>query len=143
MVEWEYLRPRRTFAYSRLQRWPINLGLALLNMLVVRFSVGSLAYFSAVAAQQAGWGLLNIVHVAVAFLVLITLLVLDVAIYAQHILMHQWPLLWRLHQVHHTDLAFDATTAVRFHPFEILLSLFFKVLCILLLGAEPMAVIAF
>ncbi|MEQ1638728.1 MAG: sterol desaturase family protein [Methylococcales bacterium] len=143
MASWEWLRPRRTFDSPRRHRWPINLGLALLNMLVVRLSLGSIAYLSAVQAQKLGWGLLNLYPLPNGFTILITLLVLDVAIYAQHILMHKWSLLWRLHQVHHTDIAFDATTAVRFHPFEIVLSLLIKVFFILLLGAEPLAVIAF
>lgn len=143
MVGWEWLRPRRTLTYPRLQRWPINLGLALLNMLVIRFSIGSVAYLSAVKAQQLDWGLLHIGHIPYELAILITVLTLDIAIYGQHILMHKWPLLWRLHQVHHTDLDFDATTAVRFHPFEILLSLAYKVVCIFLVGAEPLAVIAF
>lgn len=143
MAGWEYCRPRRLFKYSRRQRWPINLGLAIFNMLVVRLSVGSIAYFSAVEALHAGWGLLNYWQVPVELSILLTLLVLDVAIYAQHIASHKWSWLWRLHQIHHTDLAFDVTTAVRFHPLEIIVSLLFKSVCIVLLGANPYAVIAF
>ena len=45
--------------------------------------------------------------------------------------------------MHHTDLEFDATTAVRFHPLEIMISMIYKVLCIYLIGANPWAVIAF
>jgi sterol desaturase/sphingolipid hydroxylase (fatty acid hydroxylase superfamily) len=71
------------------------------------------------------------------------LLFLDFAIYCQHIVSHKWPPLWHLHQVHHTDLEFDATTAVRFHPLEIMISMIYKVLCIYLIGANPWAVIAF
>lgn len=143
MAGWEYCRPRRLFKHSRGQRWPINLGLAVLNMLVVRLSVGSIAYFCAVEALHAGWGLLNYWQVPVELSILLTLLVLDVAIYAQHIASHKWSWLWRLHQIHHTDLAFDVTTALRFHPLEIILSLLFKSVCIVLLGANPYAVIAF
>jgi sterol desaturase/sphingolipid hydroxylase (fatty acid hydroxylase superfamily) len=71
------------------------------------------------------------------------LLFLDFAIYCQHIVSHKWSPLWHLHQVHHTDLEFDATTAVRFHPLEIVISMMYKVLCIYLIGAAPWAVIAF
>jgi sterol desaturase/sphingolipid hydroxylase (fatty acid hydroxylase superfamily) len=71
------------------------------------------------------------------------LIALDFAIYGQHVLSHKWPLLWRLHLIHHTDMAFDATTAVRFHPLEIVFSMFYKIAWILLLGADPLAVIAF
>jgi sterol desaturase/sphingolipid hydroxylase (fatty acid hydroxylase superfamily) len=71
------------------------------------------------------------------------LVILDFAIYAQHILMHKWPLLWRLHKVHHTDLEFDATTAVRFHPIEIVISMLYKAVCVVLIGGNPDAIIAF
>ena len=72
-----------------------------------------------------------------------SLLWLDLAIYAQHVAAHRWRWLWRLHQVHHSNLDFDTTTAVRFHPLEILLSMLYKVLWVLALGAPPLAVIAF
>lgn len=143
MVGWEFFSPRRSQHLSRKQRWPINLGLAALNLLIMRLSVGGIAYLSAVNASEHQWGLLHSLAVPQWLAVIATLLVLDFAIYCQHIVSHRWPLLWRLHQVHHTDLEFDATTAVRFHPLEIVISMLYKVLCIYLLGAEPHAVIAF
>lgn len=143
MITWEYIGPRRKQLISRRQRWPVNLGIAAFNMAMMRLSVGSVAYLSAVAAGEHSYGLLNQLPIPEWLSILITLLVLDVAIYGQHIVMHKWPMLWRLHQVHHTDLEFDATTAVRFHPVEILISMLYKVLCIYLLGANPAAVIAF
>jgi len=143
MIAWEVWRPRRPLPMGRRQRWPINLGLAALNMLLMRVTIGGLAYVAAIQAQAHGWGVLHMIAAPAWLAVAATLLLLDFAIYGQHILMHKWPLLWRLHQVHHTDLEFDATTAVRFHPFEIMLSMAYKVCWILLLGAEPVAVIAF
>ncbi|WP_024297448.1 sterol desaturase family protein [Methylomicrobium lacus] len=143
MIGWEFWRPRRVLQLGRAQRWPINLGLAALNMILMRASLGGLAYLAAAHAQAQGWGLLNLAALPAWLAIAATLLLLDFAIYAQHILMHKWPLLWRLHQVHHTDLEFDATTAVRFHPFEIVLSMLYKVFWILLIGADPVAVIAF
>ena len=143
MIAWEYLSPRRTQPSNRKQRWPVNLGLALLNMAVMRVTVGGIAYLSAVNAATQGFGLLNWLDAPVWLTTTITLLGLDFAIYCQHIVAHKWPLLWRFHQVHHTDIAFDATTAVRFHPVEIMISMAYKVLCIYLLGADPVAVIAF
>lgn len=143
MITWEALNPRRAQHITRKQRWPVNLGLAAINMLIMRLTVGSLAYLSAIDAAERGLGLLNWLAVPEWLAITMTLLVLDFAVYCQHILSHKWPLLWRLHQVHHTDLEFDATTAVRFHPLEILLSMFYKVLCIYLLGANAWAVIAF
>jgi len=143
MIIWEALSPRRSLHITRKQRWPVNLGLAATNMVIMRLTVGSLAYLSAIDAAERGFGLLNWLAAPEWLTITVTLLALDFAIYLQHILSHKWLLLWRLHQVHHTDLEFDATTAVRFHPLEILLSMFYKVLCIYLLGANPLAVIAF
>lgn len=143
MVTWEAIKPRRTQQISRSQRWPINLGLAFFNIVLMRFTVGSLAYLSAVWAAEHGFGLLNLFPLANYLAIIATLLLLDFAIYCQHILMHKWPLLWRLHKVHHTDLEFDATTAVRFHPLEIMLSMFYKAVCIVLIGGHPEAIIAF
>lgn len=143
MVTWESVSPRRTLSIGRTPRWPVNLGLAAFNMVMMRLTIGSLAYLSAVAAADQGWGLLNWLAAPQWLSLPSSLLVLDFAVYYQHRLMHQWPLLWRLHQVHHTDLEFDATTAVRFHPLEILLSMVYKVFCVYLIGADAGAVIAF
>ncbi len=143
MIGWEYVSPKRKPSLARSQRWPVNLGLALLNMAVMRVTVGGIAYLSAVAASEQHQGLLNQVTMPEWLSILLTLLLLDLAIYCQHIIAHKWPLLWRLHQVHHTDLEFDATTAVRFHPLEIMLSMFYKVICIYIMGANALAVVAF
>ena len=143
MICWEYFSPRRQQNISRKQRWPINIGLALLNMIIMRLTVGSIAYLSAINAESLSWGLLNQFSAPSWLKIVITLLLLDFAIYCQHIVSHKWKLLWRLHQIHHTDLEFDASTAVRFHPLEIMLSMAYKVACIYLIGANPIAVIAF
>lgn len=143
MIGWEYASPRRIQHISRKQRWLVNLGLAAFNIAIMRLSLGGLAYLSAVTATSQGYGLLNWLSAPEWLSIIVTLLFLDFAIYCQHIVSHKWPLLWRLHQVHHTDLEFDATTAVRFHPLEIMISMVYKVLWIILIGATPWAVIAF
>lgn len=143
MVSWEAIKPRRIQQVSRKQRWPVNLGLALLNMIVMRLTVGSLAYTSAVTAADFGYGLLNIWQVSNGLSIIATLLLLDFAIYCQHIALHKWPLLWRLHKTHHTDLEFDATTALRFHPLEIVVSMLYKAVCIVLIGGNPEAIVVF
>lgn len=143
MIGWEYVSPRRIQQLSRKQRWPVNLGLAVFNIAIMRLTLGGIAYLSAVNAANQHYGLLNQWPVPEWLSIIVTLLVLDFAIYGQHIVSHKWPLLWRLHQVHHTDLEFDATTALRFHPLEIMISMLYKVLCIVLIGANPWAVIIF
>ncbi|MDQ7089331.1 MAG: sterol desaturase family protein [Methylococcales bacterium] len=143
MVIWEILTPRRPLALTRINRWSVNLGLALSNQLFVRFSVGAMAYFTAIYAQEHGIGLLNLGRLPESVTIIISLLILDLAIYGQHIASHQWKWLWRLHQVHHSDVEIDVTTAVRFHPLEIIISLGYKGLCIIVIGIDPFAVILF
>jgi len=109
----------------------------------MRVSIGAAAWAAATWATDHQIGLFNLVTRPDWVSILLSLLVLDLAIYAQHIAAHRWRWFWRLHQVHHTDLDFDTTTAIRFHPLEIMLSMLFKVVLVVLLGAAPATVIAF
>jgi sterol desaturase/sphingolipid hydroxylase (fatty acid hydroxylase superfamily) len=143
MVSWEARRPRRPLGWPRRERWPTNLGLTLLNILLVRLAVGAVLYTTAVFAAREGIGLLHWLAAPAWPAALVTLLVLDFAVYVQHVLFHALPVLWRLHQVHHADLAFDATTGLRFHPLEIFLSLALKTAVVLLVGGQPWAAVAF
>ncbi len=143
MICWEYFSPRRQQQTPRLKRWPINIGLSIFNMLIMRFTVGGIAYLSAVNAVNHSWGLLNQFSTPVWLSIMVTILLLDCAIYGQHVLSHKWKLLWRLHQVHHTDIEIDASTAVRFHPLEIIISMAYKVAIIYIIGAHPLAVVVF
>jgi len=93
--------------------------------------------------QAAGWGLFNHLTLSLWLEIVLALVLLDLAIYWQHRMFHQVPVLWRLHRVHHSDLAFDVSTAVRFHPLEILLSIFIKGLLVLMLGIPATAIIIF
>lgn len=143
MLLWEGCRPRRPLTRPRQERWVTNLGLTLLNTVLVRVTVGGVAYTAAVFAADQGVGLLHWHPLPAWAAAAMTLLGLDLVIYFQHVLFHAVPVLWRLHRVHHADLDFDATTGLRFHPLEILLSLGFKAAVVVLLGAVPWAVVAF
>jgi len=143
MICWEYFSPRRKQKTSRAKRWPINIGLAVFNMLLMRFTVGGLAYLSAVNAVDQSWGLLNQFSMPDGVGIVVTILLLDLAIYCQHVISHKWKLLWQLHQIHHTDIEIDASTAVRFHPLEIIVSMAYKIGIIYMIGANPMAVVVF
>jgi sterol desaturase/sphingolipid hydroxylase (fatty acid hydroxylase superfamily) len=143
MLLWEFRRPRRPLSRPRQERWVTNLGLTLLNTVLVRVTVGGVAYTAAVFAADQGVGLLHWRPLPGWAAAVVTLLGLDFAIYLQHVLFHAVPLLWRLHRVHHADLDFDATTGLRFHPLESLLSLGLKAAVVVLLGAVPWAVVAF
>jgi sterol desaturase/sphingolipid hydroxylase (fatty acid hydroxylase superfamily) len=143
MLLWEAFRPRRPLARPRQERWRTNLGLTLLNTVLVWITVGGVAYTAAVFAADQRVGLLHWHPLPAWAAAAVTLLVLDFAIYVQHVLFHALPVLWRLHRMHHADLDVDATTGLRFHPLEILLSLGYKAAVVVLLGAVPWAVVAF
>jgi sterol desaturase/sphingolipid hydroxylase (fatty acid hydroxylase superfamily) len=140
---WEWAAPARAPRLSRALRWRANLGLAVLNTVVLRVVLpGSALAFAALAAVD-GWGLLNRVALPAWLAVLAGVVVLDLVIYFQHVLFHSVPALARLHAVHHADPDFDLTTGIRFHPLEILLSSLIKFAAIAALGAPVLAVLAF
>lgn len=143
MLVWERYLPRRRLSVSRPYRWAGNLGLMAINTLLLRLLFPAAAVGLAYSAQNLQWGLFNRVDLPYWFEVAAALLMLDLGIYFQHRLMHRVPLLWRLHRVHHADLDIDLTTGSRFHSIEILLSILYKWLLILLLGPALFAVLVF
>jgi len=143
MAGWEMFAPRRAWSTPKSMRWLANLGMVLLATFSVRLLFPLAATGAALFAAERGWGLLNNAWLPGWFSVGIGIVGLDFAIYLQHAMFHAIPTLWRLHMVHHTDLDFDVTTAVRFHPFEILLSMGIKMALVLLLGISALAVLLF
>ena len=142
MVSWEAAAPRRQDV-TRVVRWTSNLGIVVINTIVLRLVFPTAAVGFAAIAETQGWGLFTVIAVPgwVAFVV--ALVVLDMAIYIQHVIYHAVPVLWRLHRTHHADLGFDVTTGLRFHPFEIILSMVFKIAVLAALGAPIAAVLVF
>lgn len=143
MALWEALAPRRRRTVRRRLRWSSNLGLVVFNSLAVRLLMPLGAVATALVAQDKGWGLFNNLPVPGWLAVLLSVVVLDFAIYLQHVMFHAVPVLWRLHMVHHADLDFDVTTGLRFHTIEILLSIGIKMAAVLLLGGPAGAVLIF
>jgi sterol desaturase/sphingolipid hydroxylase (fatty acid hydroxylase superfamily) len=139
-LEWRYPRRAET---ARHGRWLTNITLLAIDGLVLRLFFPLLAVGAAVWAQAAGVGLFNVWALPGPLAFVGCLLLLDLAIWAQHLLMHKVPLLWRLHRVHHCDLAFDVTTGIRFHPLEIALSMALKMALVVALGAPVAAVVVF
>ncbi|MXU66420.1 sterol desaturase family protein [Oceanomicrobium pacificus] len=142
----EALLPRRDRRMGRGRRWATNWGLVLIDTLTLRLvaiAVPLLAVGAALDAAARGWGLFNRIDWPVALEVLLSVLILDFLIWLQHVVTHKVPLLWRLHQVHHADPDFDVTTAIRFHPVEIALSMGLKIGAVYLLGPAALAVILF
>jgi sterol desaturase/sphingolipid hydroxylase (fatty acid hydroxylase superfamily) len=143
MVLWERLAPRRAAAEGRLRHGARNLAVAALDVLVVRLLVPLVPAGLAIVAAERGWGLFHLLSWPGWLEIGLSVVAFDFAIYLQHVTFHAVPALWRLHMVHHADLDFDATTGVRFHPLEILLSLGIKLGLVLVLGPPAVAVVLF
>ena len=143
MIIWEIIAPRRQILISRWQRWSANFALSIFSMVLMRFTIATAALWAANNALENNWGLLHLLELPEILTFIASIVLLDLAIYGQHRASHQWKWLWRLHKIHHTDLDFDVTTAIRFHPIEILLSMCYKVIMILIIGVNPVAVLLF
>ena len=143
MALWEFIVPRRKQAIGRGWRWPNNLGVVVVDTVLVRILFPTTAVGLALLAEARGFGLFNVIPLPAWGAVLASVVILDLAIYLQHVLFHAVPALWRLHRMHHADLEFDVTTGLRFHPIEILLSMVIKFTVVAALGAPAAAVLIF
>lgn len=143
----EFILPRRQLIVSKGRRWLTNVGIsgtaAVLLRLMAAFAIPLTAIAAAFYAKDKGLGLLNAVDWPLWVKLTIALVLLDLAIWVQHLVSHKVPLLWRLHKVHHADRDIDVTTAIRFHPIEIGLSMLWKMMVVVALGAPPLAVFLF
>jgi len=143
----EIMLPKRELGRSRAGRWFTNIAIGGIDSLLVRlmatFFIPIVAVSAALWAEHAGWGLFNRLNWPVWLEALVAIIALDLAIYGQHVASHKIPILWRLHRVHHSDVDFDVTTAIRFHPIEIGLSMLYKVALVLVLGTPAFAVVLF
>ncbi len=140
LVILQQARPRREVP-GDWRRTLTNLSLVVIGTVILRVAFPVLAFDLALRLEQGGNGLIGLLPYWAA--VTAGVVLLDCAIYWQHRLIHRIPLLWRLHRVHHADTGFDVTTAVRFHPVEIALSMAIKLGLIALLGIPALAVLIF
>jgi len=143
MMALEAAVPRRALAVSRARRWPGNIGIVILDSLLVRALIPTAAVGVAAYAEAHGWGLFAVLGISRGWAVPLTVLGLDLVIYLQHVMFHAVPALWRLHRMHHADLDIDVTTGARFHPVEILLSMVVKMAAVAALGAPAVGVLVF
>lgn len=143
MAAWEMIQPCRKQSIRRRWRWPNNLGVVVVDSLLLRivFPIGAVGL--ALLAEARGFGLFNVVSLPAWVGVVLSVVILDFAIYLQHVLFHAVPGLWRLHRMHHADLEIDVTTGLRFHPIEILLSILIKFSVVAVLGAPALSVLIF
>lgn len=143
MALWEAAAPRRSGRRSRRSRWPSNLGIVLINTALIRIIAPTAIVGASFQMEVGEWGLLNQLTLPAGLAIVLSVLALDLAVYLQHVLFHAVPALWRVHRMHHSDVEFDVTTGVRFHPLEIGISFGFKLAAVMALGAPPMAVLIF
>ncbi len=142
----EALAPRRRLVAPRARRWPTNWAILALDVLTLRAMAVALPLLAVGAALDAGtngWGLMNVLEVPLWIGAVATILFFDFAIWLQHLITHKVPLLWRFHRVHHADRDIDVTTATRFHPVEIALSMLLKIGLVYLLGAPALGMVLF
>jgi sterol desaturase/sphingolipid hydroxylase (fatty acid hydroxylase superfamily) len=140
---WELAAPRRALTVSKALRWSGNLGLVVLNTVLLRLMFPAAAVGVAAFSAANGWGALKHFQVPFWLAVPLAVMAMDWVIWLQHVMVHAVPALWRLHRVHHADLDYDLTTGSRFHPIEIVLSKLIKVATITVLGPPVVAVVIF
>ena len=139
----EAMWPRKNRTQPRFSRWFTNMGMVVLDSIAVRVLFPIVAVGMAQYATTQGWGVLNLIALPFWFKVLISVVLLDMAIYGQHVASHKVPMLWRVHRVHHADRDIDVSTGNRFHPIEIILSMLYKFVIILILGPAAFGVFLF
>lgn len=139
----EWLKPRRRLTVSKGHRWTTNILIVLLDSVIVRLIFPAAAVGVALWADANGYGLFNSVAAPLWLAIAVSFLVLDFAVWLSHVLSHKIPLFWRFHRMHHSDRDIDVTTAIRFHPIEIVVSMIWKVAWVVALGAPAVAVIVF
>ena len=139
----EALFPARDRLQKRSSRWVTNLGLVIIDTLAIRLLFPIIAVGAAFWASANGWGLLNLIPLPTWLAVVLAVIILDMMIYWQHVAFHKIPVLWRLHKVHHADRDLDASSGLRFHPVEIVISMLYKMVIVVALGAPVAAVIIF
>lgn len=136
-------KPARKSSVTAKHRWFANFGLVFVSSIAARLVIPIGLTALALYNSEQNIGLFNIIELPVWLSVTISILLLDMLIYWQHRLFHKIPLLWRIHRVHHADAHIDASTGLRFHPIEIVLSILIKLAAVTALGVPAIAILIF
>lgn len=139
----QYKHPLRRQHFGALRRIVRNLLFALPAFLTLRLLLLPIPLAVALWAEKHNFGLLHWLHVSPLIAAVVAFLWLDYSYYWWHVATHRVPLLWRFHNVHHTDLDMDVSTATRFHFGELLLSVLFRVAQVLVMGVAPIVLLVF
>jgi len=135
--------PNRLALRDTCRNWSVNLPLALIDTVLLSLLCGACVCAWAVTVRHHGYGAFDAAALPYWLQVGTTVVILDVVAYAWHRANHRSPLLWRFHAVHHSDVLFDASTAFRFHPGELLISLGVRLILVTLTGLPLLGLIAF
>ena len=125
------------------RRWLTNLSMVLISSIALRVVFPAAAVGTALWADANGYGLFHALGLNPLVAGIVSFIILDFAVWLEHVVSHKLPILWRIHRMHHADTGFDVTTALRFHPLEIVLSMFWKAAIVIALGAPPVSVLLF
>jgi sterol desaturase/sphingolipid hydroxylase (fatty acid hydroxylase superfamily) len=125
------------------RRWFTNLSMVLISSILLRVIFPAAAVGAALWAEANGYGLFPALGLHPLIAAIVAFVILDFAVWLEHVVSHKWPLLWRIHRMHHADTGFDVTTGLRFHPVEIVLSMFWKAAIVVALGAPAVSVLIF
>ena len=140
---WEMTKPKKKLTTSKSRRWFSNLSLIFIGNIAIKTLTPWTALEAAEVFEKLNLGLFNNIKIPWGAKFFLSIILLDLAIYAQHVVFHKVPTLWKIHKVHHADTDIDLSTSLRFHPFEIFLSLLIKISIILTLGISPFSVFIF
>lgn len=143
MLLLENYLPARQSKINKRYRWTGNFTLLIVSSITAKLVLPLGVVGVAIYCTEYQLGLFNVVNLPYWLSVVIGVVLLDLLIYWQHRLFHVVPWLWRLHKVHHADSHVDASTGLRFHPIEIVLSILLKALWVFILGIPAVAVIIF
>jgi sterol desaturase/sphingolipid hydroxylase (fatty acid hydroxylase superfamily) len=135
----ERRRPLRRQVESKLTRSARNLAVAGVGALALQLTETPIALRLTMLVEQHDLGLLKRLPLPAWLEVVVAVMLLDYSLYIWHVLTHKIPFLWRFHLVHHVDLDLDASTALRFHFGELVISIPWRVGQIILIGASPLA----
>ncbi len=139
----EIIAPYREGSVSKLKRWLNNIGLGIVNTVVLQLLFAAITVQVAAQGNAQQFGLIHFFDAPRWLKIIGTIVVMDLLVYFWHVLLHRLPLLWRVHRVHHTDLDVDVSTAMRRHVFEIVLSALVRMAGAYFVGAEPVGILIF
>lgn len=140
----EFVFPRRAKNnVPQSTRWISNLSIVIIGNFLMRLIFPLLAIEMAILSRNYSWGIFNQFETPYWINIILTIIILDLVIYLQHVMFHAVPIFWRAHRMHHADLDFDVTTGIRFHPIEVILSMGIKIGSVALIGASPIGVLIF